>query len=62
METFKEELTRLINKYNKENYSNTPDFILANHLENCLLSFESAILERDKWYNFDPININKGDN
>lgn len=49
--TFKKELESLINKYSKENDSNTPDFILADYLGNCLKSFEITIKERDKWYN-----------
>lgn len=47
---FKKELEQLINKYSVENGSDTPDFILANYLMNCLQSYEIAIDSREKWY------------
>lgn len=48
--TFKEELTTLINKYNKENNSNTPDFIIAQYIEGCLSSFNLAVQQREAWH------------
>jgi hypothetical protein len=51
--TFEKELETLINKYSKDNLSNTPDFILANYVNSCLYVFETATLARDKWYDFD---------
>lgn len=53
---FLSELTELINKYSKENESNTPDFILANYICDCLLSYSKAIESRDRWYNFKPFD------
>ena len=47
---FREELTYLINRYSKENGSNTPDFILAEYLDGCLNAFDSAVENRSKWY------------
>jgi hypothetical protein len=47
---FLNELTALINKYSKENESNTPDFILAQYLYSCLLAFEQASTTREDWY------------
>ena len=47
---FEKELEILINKYSKENDSNTPDFILAAYLSNCLKTFNGAIRIREKWY------------
>lgn len=47
---FKNELTKLLNKYSMENESNTPDFILAQHLINSLYAFETAINKREGWY------------
>jgi hypothetical protein len=44
------ELERLINRYSKENGSNTPDFILAKYLCNCLDAFNLASRERERWY------------
>jgi hypothetical protein len=48
--TFREELISLINRYSKENGSNTPDYILARFLDGCLKAFDLATLERDRWY------------
>lgn len=48
--TFAKELENLINRYSKENDSNTPDFILANYLLMCLRSGEYLVNMRDKWY------------
>lgn len=51
--TFSDELNDLINRYSKENLSNTPDFILAKYLEGCLTAFETAVIERERWYGRD---------
>lgn len=48
--TFEEELRAVINKYSKENDSNTPDFILARYLGCCLDAFNFATNEREMWY------------
>ena len=48
--SFVEELTQLINKHSKENYSNTPDFILAKYMANSLNVFELAVNQRTQWY------------
>lgn len=62
-EEFERELAALLNKYSKENESDTPDFILAKFLNNCLvavnrwhpgdlLNFYGLMMkDRDKWYN-----------
>jgi len=50
MTNFLSELEGLINKYSKENDSDTPDFILAKYLENCLNNFSEAVNAREKWY------------
>jgi hypothetical protein len=61
---FRQELENLINRYSKENGSNTPDFILANFLERCLIAFDLTVLEREAWYGrppaipLEPINPN----
>ena len=47
---FKRQLESLINRYSKENESNTPDFILAKYLVGCLEAFNQATKEREKWY------------
>jgi len=51
METdFRKELENLVNKYSRENGSDTPDFILARYLENALNNFDAAVREREEWY------------
>ncbi len=47
---FRRELRSLINKYSLENGANTPDFILAEYLYDCLHTFEVATRARTKWY------------
>lgn len=44
-----------INIHSRENVSNTPDFVLASFLMNCLAAYEAATHERDKWYRMSPI-------
>lgn len=48
--SFTKELTELLNRYSKENDSNTPDFILANYLISCLETYNSTIKDREKYY------------
>ena len=48
--SFRDELTQLINRHSKENKSATPDFILAQYLENCLRAFGEAVGRRAAWY------------
>ncbi len=39
-----------LNRRSAENESNTPDFILAEYLMDCLSAFDKATKRRDKWY------------
>jgi hypothetical protein len=48
---FYTELERLINIHSMENHSNTPDWILANYLKDCLIAFNKATNTRHVWYN-----------
>lgn len=50
MSEFVKELEQLINKHSKENLCNTPDFILANYLNDCLIAFKSAVNWRTNWW------------
>lgn len=43
-------IAHAINCESRENASNTPDFILASYLVQCLESFEAAVNAREKWY------------
>ena len=47
---FEDDLARLINSHSLENMSDTPDFILANYLTNCLRAFNESTKKRNKWY------------
>lgn len=44
------DLASLLNEYNEESLSDTPDFILANFLLGCLRSFNAGINDRERWY------------
>lgn len=46
---FQAELAAVINKYSREGRSNTPDFILAGYLVNCLEAYEAAMECRNEW-------------
>lgn len=48
--SFEDELVCLLNKYSKENGSNTPDFILAEYLIRCLETWNQFIAAREDWY------------
>jgi hypothetical protein len=50
MANLREELKRAINHCSAENGSNTPDFILAEYLTDCLAAFEKASTTREEWY------------
>lgn len=47
---FREEIQSVINRFSRENVSDTPDFILAEFLMDSLLSFDKAVAARTKWY------------
>ena len=50
----KSELTSLLNRYSRENVSNTPDFILCDFMWDSLKAFERGVNRRDKWYGISP--------
>lgn len=47
---FVESLRYAINCNSMENGSNTPDFILAEYLKDCLAALNKAVKAREKWY------------
>ena len=47
---FRDKLKELINEYSRENGSDTPDFILAGYMDDCLAAFDAAVTAREKWY------------
>ena len=54
MESLAKDVTALLNSHNRENDSNTPDFILAEYLLACLCAFEVGVNRRDSWYDISP--------
>jgi hypothetical protein len=53
MNTLEKELQIVLNRYSAENASNTPDFILAKYLLDCLTAWNSATQHRETWYGRD---------
>ena len=53
---FRQEIAEVINRHSRENESNTPDFILAQYLEACLVAFETAMQQRE-WHKMPEILI-----
>ena len=45
-----EEFRHIINKLSRENTSNTPDFLLARYLYECLVAYENIHEANEKWY------------
>jgi hypothetical protein len=45
---FERDLTTLLNRHSLENFSNTPDFVLARYLITCLDAFNEATNHRKK--------------
>ena len=46
----RDEIQEAINRHSAENGSNTPDFILASFLADCLDAFDRATNTRTEWY------------
>ena len=44
------QLEHLLNCHCAENGSDTPDFILAQYLMDCLAAFDKTLEAREKWY------------
>jgi hypothetical protein len=59
-DSFRKELESLINRHSKENGSNTPDFILAQYLDDCLGVFDKTVRHREQWYGRNPQNFEPG--
>lgn len=54
MGEFYDELKSLLNRYCKENESDTPDFLLAEYLDNCLDNYNYIVRQREVWYGRKP--------
>lgn len=51
---FRKDLASIINRHSKENGSDTPDFMLAEYLADCLELFDRSVKAREKWYGRAP--------
>jgi len=47
---FRTDLEYLINSHSRETKSDTPDFVLARYLDDCLRAFDKAVNARTDWY------------
>lgn len=54
MSDLMKELQAVINMHSEENKSDTPDFLLASYLSECLKTWAKIVRARDKWYGFEP--------
>jgi hypothetical protein len=61
-ETFSQQLSSLLNKFSLENPSNTPDYILAEYLIDCLSAYNKTKVWVDKWHSMDGVPKNERDN
>lgn len=46
----REDIASAINRVSAENGSDTPDFVLAEYLVDCLSAFDKAVSRRERWY------------
>ena len=53
-QNFYAELVELINKHSVENGSDTPDYVLAYFITECLKAWTSGVRQRDQWYGCEP--------
>lgn len=52
----RKEIWEAINRNSAENGSDTPDFILAEYLTDCLAAFDKAVSSRTAWYGPEPVH------
>jgi hypothetical protein len=49
-ELLRDQIQHILNAHSAENGSNTPDYILAEYLTDCLNAFDKAVTRRSNWY------------
>ncbi len=49
-QTLEQAIESVLNRHSAENFSNTPDFILARFLINCLDAWNTGVSRRAEWY------------
>ena len=59
MKTLLQDITDVLNRHSIENRSGTPDYILAMFLEGCLLTFDTAVQQRETWHGRDSRPLEK---
>lgn len=57
----RKELAEVINKWSLDNGSDTPDFVLAEFLESCLLAFDMATKQREARLHIDSVERNSNE-
>jgi len=57
MSKLRKDIEHAINCNSAENGSDTPDFILAEYLTNCLAAYDKAVTAREKWYGREPVPV-----
>lgn len=60
-QSFQDALQTLINQHSMENGSDTPDWMLAEYLCDCLATYEVIIQKRERWYGRGPRKIEEAD-
>ncbi len=50
IKNFRSQLIYLLNNNSMENGSDTPDYILADYMVDCLAAFDKTLQAREKWY------------
>lgn len=50
---FRKKLAAAVNAFGREDMSGTPDFILAQYLDGCLVAFDIAVQQRETWHGRD---------
>lgn len=53
--TLEQEIRAALNRASAENQSNTPDYILARYLMECLAAYNRAVKSRTAWHHNDEI-------
>jgi hypothetical protein len=51
---FRSDLKHLLNRHSMEQPSQTPDYVLADYLVDCLRAFNRAVGTRDGWGRLEP--------
>jgi len=54
LENLRKEIQRAINRNSAENVSDTPDFVLADYLMDCLEAYNKAVTARDSLSLYPP--------